>query len=216
MGCCNLQIYEISLWWNRNIEAVRLIRYSKFTFANASALWISLLIVTGLAAHCFTNANGTPHNRTHYTIIAGKYYRNLSEVEPSAQSRKVCLNRSLDQNCVLIGFKIQNLCLLSLFNVPKYLEIIFKFTKCFETYCLVFLEIFIIYFFVVLQIKSLIIHEDYRGKMQKFRDDISLVELDMELTPTWEVQPVCVDWDNEYEDFDFIDGNNGVVCTNYL
>lgn len=58
------------------------------------------------------------------------------------------------------------------------------------------------------------IHTDYKGSLVKHRDDIALIELDVGLTPTWDVQPVCIDWENEYEDFDFVDGNRGVVCAN--
>lgn len=62
-----------------------------------------------------------------------------------------------------------------------------------------------------LQIKSLHVHPSYKGNLEKFRDDIALVELDAEFIPSLQVQPACLDWDDVYEDYDFDDGNNAVV-----
>lgn len=61
------------------------------------------------------------------------------------------------------------------------------------------------------QIKTLYVHPDYKGNLQKFRDDIALVEVDAEFIPSLEVQAACVDWDYLYEGFDFVEGKEAVV-----
>lgn len=61
------------------------------------------------------------------------------------------------------------------------------------------------------QIKSLFIHEDFRGKIHGYRDDIALIEVNREFVPSWKVQPVRIDWNSTYEGLDFVEGNEGVV-----
>lgn len=41
------------------------------------------------AAHCFTDLDGTIRNKRRYTIIAGKHYRNKTQVENNIQESKV-------------------------------------------------------------------------------------------------------------------------------
>lgn len=60
------------------------------------------------------------------------------------------------------------------------------------------------------QIKELRIHEDYKGAITKYRDDIAVIEVDR-LDVTRQVQPVCIDWSNAYEDQDFVEDKKAVV-----
>ncbi|KAK9758575.1 Trypsin [Popillia japonica] len=60
------------------------------------------------------------------------------------------------------------------------------------------------------KIKELRIHEDYKGAITKYRDDIAVIEVDR-LDVTRQVQPVCIDWSNAYEDQDFVEDKKAVV-----
>ncbi|KRT86937.1 Trypsin, partial [Oryctes borbonicus] len=62
-----------------------------------------------------------------------------------------------------------------------------------------------------LQIKKFFIHEHYKGDIKNFQDDIALVKLKEELIISKEVRPACIDLNNTFESFDFLDGNNGIV-----
>ncbi|GJQ69595.1 hypothetical protein Trydic_g6689 [Trypoxylus dichotomus] len=61
------------------------------------------------------------------------------------------------------------------------------------------------------KIERLYVHEDYRGRLTKFRDDIALIEV-KKFDVTLQVQPVCVDWENIYEEKDFKEDNKAVVA----
>ncbi|GJQ69598.1 hypothetical protein Trydic_g6692 [Trypoxylus dichotomus] len=61
------------------------------------------------------------------------------------------------------------------------------------------------------KIKAIYVHEDFKGSLTKYRDDIALIEVEkFEITQL--VQPVCVDWENRYEQNDFKEGNKAVIA----
>ncbi|GJQ74650.1 hypothetical protein Trydic_g21503 [Trypoxylus dichotomus] len=61
------------------------------------------------------------------------------------------------------------------------------------------------------KIQKFFIHENYGGDFKNFRDDIAVVKLKMEFVISKKVRPACIDWNNTYEGFDFLDGTNGTV-----
>ncbi|KRT84439.1 lipoprotein receptor [Oryctes borbonicus] len=63
----------------------------------------------------------------------------------------------------------------------------------------------------VRQIRTLVVHKDYRGYFQGYRDDIALIEVEpFALTET--VGIACIDWSSFHENSDFQEGNFGVVA----
>ncbi|GJQ69599.1 hypothetical protein Trydic_g6693 [Trypoxylus dichotomus] len=61
------------------------------------------------------------------------------------------------------------------------------------------------------KIKTIYVHEDYRGHLTKYRDDIALIEVE-EFEITQLVQLVCIDWENIYEKNDFKEDNKAVIA----
>lgn len=49
------------------------------------------------------------------------------------------------------------------------------------------------------------------GQIQNYRDDIALIQLETPFQITGQVRPICIDIDNLYEEYDFIDGVKAVV-----
>lgn len=59
----------------------------QYYFAATKSTPIVILCI--LAAHCFTNANGVPYDKSYYTIVAGKYHRDLDRLDSGMQKRNV-------------------------------------------------------------------------------------------------------------------------------
>ncbi|KAK9732094.1 Trypsin [Popillia japonica] len=62
------------------------------------------------------------------------------------------------------------------------------------------------------KVKSLDIHPEFVGQIQNYRDDIALIQLETPFQITGQVRPICIDIDNLYEEYDFIDGVKAVVA----
>ncbi|GLV43968.1 modular serine protease [Carabus blaptoides fortunei] len=60
-------------------------------------------------------------------------------------------------------------------------------------------------------VKEIIIPHDYKGFLRNFESDIAFVILDKALEITQVVQPVCIDWNNQYEVQQLKDNNEGIV-----
>ncbi|KAK9731492.1 Trypsin [Popillia japonica] len=64
---------------------------------------------------------------------------------------------------------------------------------------------------VNLVISEFYIHEKYAGDDKKYHDDVAVLKVNKEFVISIDVRPVCVDWDNMFENFDFIDGTDGTA-----
>ncbi|GLV43960.1 modular serine protease [Carabus blaptoides fortunei] len=61
------------------------------------------------------------------------------------------------------------------------------------------------------KIKELIIPNGYKGMLSSFGSDIAFVILEQPLQLTHVVQPVCIDWNSDYESDQLINNNKGEV-----
>ncbi|GLV43959.1 modular serine protease [Carabus blaptoides fortunei] len=64
-----------------------------------------------------------------------------------------------------------------------------------------------------IQVKEIVIPPQFRGQLTNYISDIAFVVLEKPFTITRTVQPVCVDWSNQYESSQLIENNAGKIAS---